>query len=251
MSPQPSQARSKLLRSLRQKKYRRQHQLFLVEGTRLCRELLTSPLTVEQLLVQADCQDAPEIAALLAEAGSVPIVAVEPRLIRELTDTVSPQGVVAVARMPEDRLDPLLALDRLLVLDRLSDPGNLGTLLRTARAFGVQGVVLTEGSVELTSDKVLRASMGGAFHLPWATGPELATLCERLAGFELLAAVPTGGENARSLKTPARWALLLGAEADGLSAVGGARKLTIPMQPGAESLNVAVAGALLLYELAV
>ena len=242
----PSRARSKLLRSLRHKKYRRQHGRFLVEGVRLCGELLASRLEVEQLLVAEDRRDAPQIQALLATAGDVPVMPAPAQLIGELAGTVHTQGVVAVARMPEDPLQRLLGLERLLVCDRIADPGNL---IRTAHAFGVQGVVLTRGSVEVTSDKVLRASMGGVFHLPCASGPDLPELCGRLDAFELLAAVPANGEPLRGLTVAHRWALLLGSEADGLAQVARARPVTIPMRPGAESLNVAVAGALLLYEL--
>ncbi len=241
-------ARLRLLRSLRQKKYRRQHGLFLVEGIRLVRELLDSPLTIQELLVQPD---RPAVAELLSGVQGVPIHQADEAMIRSLAGTIQPQGLVAVAEIPAFPVTSLLEKNRLLILDRVADPGNLGTLLRSALAFGVEGVLLSRGSVEVTSDKVIRASMGGAFHLPWATGPETLELCQQVdaAGLQLLAATPSGGLDPRKVTPAARWALLLGSEAEGLPPGLDCTTLTIPMGGPAESLNVAVAGALLLYEL--
>jgi len=193
----------------------------------------------------------------LALAGrGVRMVEVAPAELDALADTEHPQGVVAVV---EPRVWSLadLATGRgsvVLVLDAVQDPGNVGTMLRTAHALGAAGVVALKGTAELTNPKVLRASMGAAFRLPAVSADAEALLgwaAEREVELWVTDAegTPLGARGRRSARAPL--ALVVGNEGAG---VGGAlaaaarRRVAIPLAPEAESLNVAVAAGILLYE---
>jgi TrmH family RNA methyltransferase len=164
------------------------------------------------------------------------------------SDTQTPPGLLAVLPMPA--LAPPAPLTLALVLDALADPGNLGTLLRTALAAAVQVVFLAPGSVDPFNPKVVRGAMGAHFHLPIiAAGWE--PIAQALSGLDLYLAEAGGGlaYTAVDWRRPA--ALIVGSEAAGPSAAARAlspRPVTIPMPGRAESLNAAVAAAVILFE---
>jgi RNA methyltransferase, TrmH family len=246
----------RLLRALRQRKGREAEGLFLAEGVRVVEDLAASPLGVRLAVAASSLGDTPRGRALVdaLAARGVTVREAPERALAELADTESPQGVLAVgeipaARLAELRLDPEPAA--VLVLDAVQDPGNLGTLARTAEALGAAGVVALPGTVDPWNPKSVRAAMGSTFRLPvvsagWeALGPWL-----RERGVEVLGAVvggePLGGER------PRRSALVLGNEGAGVSEETLARMdrgVGIPLRGRAESLNVAAAGAILLHEL--
>ena len=179
------------------------------------------------------------------------------------SDTVTPPGVMAMVRWSpfrpetvEEALENIQthAPRSLLLLDAIGDPGNLGTLLRTASGFGVQGVALGKGCVDITNPKVVRSAAGSFFAIPWvAEELELADLVAGLQerGRPIYRAEAGGGHSPEELQERAgkAWALLLGSEAHGLQP--GLRvfgtAVHLPVQPGTESLNAAVAGGILLY----
>ena len=134
------------------------------------------------------------------------------------------------------------------MLDSLQDPGNVGTLVRTARALGVTGVVALDGTVDPWNPKAVRASAGAVFHVPLVrrAWPDLRSAL----GDRTLFAGAAGGTPAGDVKPPEAWALVLGNEGSGVRAEileAGARTVAVPMVDGAESLNAAIAGAILLY----
>ena len=193
-----------------------------------------------------------------AAAGDVAVVVVTDRVAATLSETVTPQGVVAVVRsMPVDA-DAVLAGARLVVvLDRVGDPGNAGTAIRTADAAGADAVVLTAGSVDPHNGKCIRASAGSVFAVPLLTGiepvaaGELAggggdrtTIATTLSADDDLDALIDSGV----LAGPTAW--LFGSEAHGLDpaiAAAADRRVRIPMYGGAESLNLATSVAVCLY----
>lgn len=211
---------------------RREQGRFLVEGPRSVRELLASDLQVEMLL--GSWPDAPPGAELYD---------VEPAVLERLSPAETSQGVLAVARLPAPA--PVLEGASLLVCEEVSDPGNLGTLLRTARASGTAGALLI-GGADPYAPKVVRSAAGALFHLPVArveSWPELP-------GFEGVATVVEGGANLYTSELPARPAWFVGSEAHGLSATALAaarHKVTIPMRSG-ESLNVAISAAIVMFD---
>ena len=251
-----SRREERLLRSLRQRKAREAEGLFLAEGVRAVEDLAASPLPVRLAVAASTLGDTPRGRALLhlLAAQRVAVRETGERELAALADTETPQGILAVAPIPSAGLGDLDAAREpavIVVLDAVQDPGNFGTLARTAEALGAAGVVALPGTVDPWNPKSVRAAMGSSFRLPIvpAAWDGLAPwLAER--GFATLAAA-AGGEPLPDPR-PARAALVLGNEGAGVTAETRARAdrvVGIPLRGRAESLNVAAAGAILMYEL--
>jgi RNA methyltransferase, TrmH family len=245
----------RLLRTLAQRKTREQEGLFVAEGVRAVEDLVASPLRVRFAAVASTLEDAPRgrslREALERRAGAVREA--DPRVLRELAGTEAPQGVLAVAEIPRWTLDDL-RLDgepaAVLVLDALQDPGNFGTLVRTAEALGAAGVVSLPGTVDAWNAKSVRAAMGASFRLPVVeAGWDALAPWLRERGVPALVTVV----GAAPLSEPVRRAaLVLGNEGAGVSDASlrhADLQVGIPLRGRAESLNVAAAGAILLHEL--
>lgn len=245
-----------LARDLKRRKARERQHLFAAEGVRAVEELLRSPLTVRGALVAPQLADAPRGAALLGAlaAAGVQVTELPPLDFASAADTDSPQGVLAIAEIPE-RSPERLALPspaRVVVLDGVQDPGNVGTILRTAAALGAAAVLAMPGTVDLWNAKVVRSAMGAHFHMPAvaATWAELDAL--RVRDGMVLWGADAGGVALHQLHPPERLALLVGNEGAGLSDDGRARAdaiAALPIGDIVESLNVAVATGILLYQL--
>ncbi|HSM35655.1 MAG TPA: RNA methyltransferase [Longimicrobiales bacterium] len=247
----------RLLGGLARRRNREREGLFLAEGPRVVEDLLASSLEPTLVVVASTFADTPDGAALLASLGeSASVRVVAARTMRAVARTETPQGVLAVARIPEFPLASLPDDDRgvALVLDGVQDPGNAGALVRTAEALGAGGVVALEGTVDLWSPKVVRAAAGALFRLPVVRADTGALLAwAREAGATVFAA-DAGGEDVRTVGPGGTGLslLVLGNEGAGVGAeirAAAAERLAVPQHPGAESLNVAAAGAILLWEL--
>lgn len=245
------------VRNLHQRKGRRRRALTLAEGVRLVEEALAAGVRLRGALVTADLGDTPRGAALLAAlAGhAVPLEEIGARAFAQLAGTESPQGVLAVIEPPRWTLADL-APGRgapLLVLDAVQDPGNVGTLLRTAFALGAAGAVLLKGTADLANPKVVRAAMGATFRFPAAAAEE-AEFAAWAARERLTVWVAAGdGAPLPRVAPPERLALVVGNEGAGVRAdLRGLvqQRVAIPLTRGAESLNVAVAAGILLFEVA-
>jgi len=246
-----------LARDLKRRKSREKRQLFVAEGVRAVEELLRSPLSIRGALVAPQLNDAPRGAAL-AEALRSRGVQVEEVASNEFAtaaETESPQGIIAIAEVPSRTLAELDDGWKgvVLVLDAVQDPGNVGTILRTAAAFGAVATITLPGTVDLWNAKVVRSGMGAHFTHPAfsSTWDELDTFRAR-TGAKLFAA-DAGGRNASSVTTAPRIALVVGNEGAGLSKEARERAdltIALPLSSGVESLNVAVATGILLYLLA-
>jgi RNA methyltransferase, TrmH family len=246
------------IRDLRRRKGRERRGLALAEGVRLVEEALAAGVPVRGAVVSPALEGTPRgktLKSTLAERG-IRLVEVGTGELDELSDTEQPQGIVAVIEPREWSLVEVAIAPGsvVLVLDAVQDPGNVGTMLRTALALGAAGLVALKGTAELTNPKVLRGSMGALFRLPSvATTPEefLSWRAER--GLELWIAAADGEPLRRSSDSSRRpgLALVVGNEGAGVSPPLGAaasRRVAIPLAPGVESLNVAVAAGILLYE---
>ncbi|MFL5381529.1 MAG: TrmH family RNA methyltransferase [Longimicrobiaceae bacterium] len=246
----------RLLRALAERKHREAEGLFVAEGVRAVEDLAASPLPLRFAAASSSLEDTPRGAALLRalERRGTPVRAVDERALAALAGTEHPQGVLAVATIPRAGLDAL-RLDAepaaVLVLDAVQDPGNFGTLVRTAEALGAAGVIALPGTVDPWNPKSVRAAMGASFRLPIAAagwdeaGPWLAG-----RGVAVVAAVV--GADPLPSPPPRRAALVLGNEGAGVGEETLARagvRAGIPLRGRAESLNVAAAGAILLHEL--
>lgn len=244
------------------KKQRRQEaRLFLVEGPQATREALTfRPELVEDIfLTPASRERNPDLVELAEKAGCELTISSE-AVIDHMADTVTPQGVVAVARYLEMTLEEVVSAKptHLVVLHQVKDPGNVGNIIRTADAAGVDAVIVTAESVDVFNPKVVRATTGSLFHIPVVTGVDLGSTIDavKASGVTIFAA-DAQGENlgqVRSrggLDSPLAW--LLGNEAHGLSAgdeLLADSTVSVPMFGQAESLSLQTAAAICMYEAA-
>jgi TrmH family RNA methyltransferase len=247
--------RLKELVALKEKKYRRRYGRFLVEGPHLLMELARSDWPVEWLLLSPDRERDPELAPALArltDRGARLVVLPREQLFR-LSDVETTQGVLAVCPIPGRSWRPEIGASwrRVLVLDGLQDPGNVGTLIRSAAWFGWDAVLLGAGSADPYSPKAVRSSMGGLFFVP-VFDPPLGSVLKELSqqGMCLWGAVVEGGVPFCAIPPPDRVALLIGSEAMGIRTQLQAlvqQRVYIPrIGRGVESLNAAVAGGILL-----
>ena len=245
-------------RRLLRRKDRRATGEFLAEGRQAVSEALTADGIVRRLLVAEAAVDHHQDLLRSAVDAAIPIAALPAAVVAELTDTVTPQGVLAVCRTVDVPLAQALTPDARLVVfcDQVRDPGNLGTVIRCADAFGADAVLISTDAVDLYNPKTVRASTGSIFHLPIAVGVELATAvtAARTAGLRAFGAdgsascavddLATSGE----LAEPVMW--VLGNEAWGLTADHATlldRLVALPLYGRAESLNLSTAAAVLLY----
>ncbi len=232
------------IKKLKQKKYREQSGMFLAEGYRnVCDSMQKqAPVMIFQEESATDFPPIPEETAVYRVTGEV---------LKELCDTVTPQGVLGVFRIPEERD---INGNRVLLLNGVSDPGNLGTILRTALAAGFYHIVLDEQCADVYSPKVIRSAMSAVFSLNLIRVKHLEDTVKRMQtkGYRVYAAALT--ESAKSVYSTdfsEKTALMFGSEASGiceeLLAIANETYI-IPMQEEIESLNVAVAAGISMYE---
>ena len=244
-----------LARDLRRRKAREKRGLFVAEGVRAVEELVKSPFEIEGVLMAPQVEDAPRGAALIESVRTrgLPLESVGAAEFASAAETESPQGILALARIPNVTLDEIPRADslRLLILDAVQDPGNVGTILRTAAALGATATIALPGTVDLWNAKVVRSGMGAHFHHTaiHASWDELVAF--RSARGIALWGADASGKPIGSEPVPARLGLVVGNEGAGLTdSVRSTldRLVSIPMSPRAESLNVAVATGILLHQ---
>lgn len=247
-------AQVKAARQLLEAKARRARGRLLVEGARLLRDAWQAGYRPDVCFYDAAALGVSSPGAvLLAEckAAGIPCLECTSAVFATLAETVTPQGIAAVLPLP--RIVPSAPADLSLVLDGVRDPGNVGTLLRTAEAAGVQQVILGPGCVDAFSPKVMRSGMGAHFRLAiveCATWKAVRNQLPDGATCYVAAAQAEMAYDAVDWTRPS--ALVVGGEATGASeaAFGAATPVAIPMQGRVESLNAAMAGAIILFEAA-
>jgi TrmH family RNA methyltransferase len=226
---------------------------FVIDGPILLAEALAAGVAVEEVFTSGSHDTVVDAAA---SAGAI-VREIHRDVLARATDTVTPQGVAAVARRVEVTVEEALqAAARgplALVLVDVADPGNAGTLVRAAEAAGAAAVLFCTGSVDPSNAKCVRASAGALFHVPIAAGGDGEAVLERLGdlGVRRAATVAHGGTPYDTVDLTGPIALVLGSEAHGLPAPALAavdERLTIPMDGRSESLNVAMAGSVLCFE---
>ncbi len=280
--------RVKEVANLKQKKYRTESGTFFAEGLRAVQEAVQYADVTELFYTEAEAgrldvvlEAAESVTADIKEksgnknnanhnnagtakkrneaANGIRMYQVDEKVMAKLSDTKAPQGVLAVIRTPEQslrQLRPGTASDNnapVIILDRVQDPGNLGTIIRTADAAGALGLILLEGCVDAYSPKVVRASMGSLFHLPVVqdvTAEEALTWCYR-NGYEPAATALKNAQNVYKADISKKMAFLFGNEANGVAEelqAAAETRLFIPMAGLAESMNVAMAAGIILFE---
>ncbi len=243
-----SNAVFKDIMKLKNKKHRDKKGVFTAEGLRFVGEI-PEDVFVEEYIVSEGFADEDVM------RKGVRVYTLAENLFKQLSDTESPQGIIAVCRKKEvDVKEALSDKNGLYVIaEQINDPGNLGTIIRTADAFGAKAVVLSKGSVDLYNSKVLRSTMGSLFHLPVITDADIKETIDTLKtnGIKVFAA------HLKGVKTPAQadfkcgCAFVFGNEARGLEDETASlcdEYIKIPMAGKAESLNLSVAASVLMYE---
>ncbi len=244
---------------LKRKRFREKEGRFVIEGVNFVEEALESGIKLDFLVCTERGLQREKCRALLEyqrEAG-IPIYLVDEGVFAKLAETETPQGVLAVVKKPVWAEDKALEREKgiWVVLDAIQDPGNLGTIVRTAEAVGAEAVFLGEGSVDLYNPKALRATMGSVFRVPTFSRVNLQALLDRMkkSGVFVVAADPHAQQvyydaDLRHLRV----AVVVGNEGRGISSH--LRELSdirvkIPLEGKVESLNAAVASALILFEI--
>ena len=241
--------------SLGSLKFRKKYRQFLVEGVHSVAELLKSEWQINSIIVASDAQDHPEIADLLnlSTNRKLQIHTVSGRIFDRIAATESPQGIVAVAATPARDMPGVIAQERILIADHIADPGNLGAMIRCAVAFGFRGIITTPGSADIFNPKTVRASQGALFWIKISEHATAEELSERVKPtHKIYALSPKNGADIGGISPASRFAIVIGAEAAGISpellAISDSM-LTIPMAGPTESLNAAVSASISMYEL--
>ena len=231
-------------KSLKDRKGRRETGCFLAEGRKMVEEALASGFPVEALLV--DDKRAGEFSL----PGGVPAFALPDHVLAAVCDTKTPQGIAAVVRMESGK--PLGS--RVVALDGVQDPGNVGTIIRTADAAGLDGVILSAQCADVFSPKTLRATMGSVFRMPLVVTDDLPGYLRSLreTGYSVISSQLDGEPFYQRSGVGERFCLIIGNEGNGVSdevKAEATHKVALPMRGGAESLNAAIAAGIMMYDL--
>ena len=237
---------------LTRRKYRDAAGRFLLEGVKPLRDAIAQGMEIETVFIKAGILDS----AVESQAGSFGIIGspvnfiqLDNRLFEQLSDTENSQGIVSVALKPET---PVLKGGNVVVLDRLQDPGNIGTIIRTAEAAGFEAVMTVPGTGDVYAPKTVRAAAGSILRMPVisAESPKQAVMLLHDAGLKVVVTALEGAEDCFQTEYGPS-ALVIGNEGSGVSQefLGLAdKKVKIPMKGEIESLNAAVAAGILMYE---
>lgn len=272
-----SQSRHQAIRRLHKKSEREAERLFFIEGEKLCREALTAHAPLEYVVLSSDAAESTlNLADELHEYG-VPVYTAPAPKFQQICDAATPQGMVAVVRFLEGRATSDLAALPIIALDGVADPGNVGTIIRTADWFGLQAIVLGVGCADRYNPKVLRATMGSVFHCAVLPVPNLAhTLRHEFPQYRFYGASLQASQALESVIATHKqhderfntFGIVLGSEAHGISpelasvlagefAISGAKSALVSstgssaksgIELYAESLNVAVAAGIICHE---
>lgn len=250
-------SRVKLVRKLATRKGRVAERRFAVEGKNLVREVLERGLDVDFIMIPEGTADgAPDFIRECIDSPDITVCEISGRGFAGLTDAGSGIGMLAVVKQQTygpEILENLGSGDNILVLDRIQDPGNMGTLIRTAVAAGYGAIAALSGTVDIYSPKVLRATAGMVFEIPVVYVPDEDTLTDilRRSGKRIVVTAVDGGLPYYEEDLSKGIALIIGNEGSGVSdrlMQAADMKVTLPMHGRIESLNAAVAAAILMYE---
>ncbi len=226
---------------------RKKTNTFIIEGERIVRDALDGRADIKYIFVSDS------FAESVGEGfGNIPLYSLPDKLFDELKSTVNSQGILAVAEYTDCPIESIDYSEGVyLYLDSVTDPGNMGTIIRSADAFGIKGIVLSKGCVDVFNPKVLRSTMSGIFsvNLYFDEGEVLKSFKER--GFQIIGTFPSGADSSEKFIYSDKCVIVMGNEANGISEETETlctHRVTIPMTGNAESLNVSIACSIMLYE---
>ena len=254
----------KQIRKLHTAKGRRNYQQFILEGTHLIEAACMANYPMEVVCYTSNWQaQHPDLWQFVTQQANR-VESVDERVLNTMTTTVHPEGIIAVASRLSKDFDTAIFSDNnstnkdnstqlYLALETIQDPGNLGTIIRTAAAAGVEGLLISDDSVDLDHPKVLRASVGAWFNLPMKVSSDLATELKaaQQQGIQIVATLPTATQLYWEFNFQQPTIIVLGNEGAGLSQALidlTNQQVKVPLSGGVESLNVGICAALILYE---
>jgi TrmH family RNA methyltransferase len=239
------------IRKLKEKKYRKDSKMFLVEGFRFTEEALDSDFEVVQIFISARGEVKYENSLVKSKLQkNTKVYSISDSLFKSICDTESPQGIIATVRNKSSKIKYDGGF--YILADKIQDPGNMGTIIRTAHAAGAMGVIITKGTVDIYNEKTLRATMGSIFKIPIIYDEDLSLVQElRNNGFKLVTSSLDCDKNFYDIDLKGNVIISVGNEGNGISEEVydiSDLKIKIPMPGGAESLNAAVAASIMMYE---
>ena len=238
-------------KKLKERKNRNKSSKYIIEGFRLVQEAFKAKVDVDYLIVTKDGSEKIDQYLEKCITENMKIYEISDNLFKELISTENPQGILAVINM---NMMPIRADGSFYVLcDKLQDPGNLGTIIRTAHAAGVQGIILTKGTVDIYNEKTIRSTMGSMFYIPIHYDDDNLSFVKSLKGegFNLVVTSLDTDKDFFQEDLRGKVILTVGNEGNGVSEEVFAladTKVKIPMPGNAESLNVAIATSVIMYE---
>ena len=239
----------KYTKKLKERKYRNKENKYIIEGFRLVQEAFKANCSIEYLIVNENGKDKLDD-YLKSYMDSIKIYEMKSDLFNQLSSTENTQGIIAVANINNSVKD--INGEFYLLCDKVQDPGNLGTIIRTAHAAGVSAIILTKGTVDIYNDKTIRSTMGSIFYTPIIYDNDLSFLNSlKENGFSLVTTSLEESKNFFDEDLSGKIILSVGNEGNGISEEIFSladKKVKIPMPGGAESLNVGVATSIILFE---
>lgn len=244
--------------SLQLRKNRKKHQQFLLEGIRGIQDMVSESPGIDVIFYEKKIESLQSGENLLysSEKAGIELIQVTDSVMKKMTDTENPQGAIAIVHKPVYDLEEVIRKSQnILLLDRIQDPGNMGTLIRSAEAAGFNAVMMTTGSTDPFSAKCIRAATGAVFHLPVFELQDTEKTWEKLREYQyqIIGAALERGVVYTSITYKSPMVLVIGNEAKGiqpelLEMMDGA--VTIPMKGKTQSLNAAIAGSVLMFHVA-
>ena len=244
-----------LMKLQKQSKARNEQEVFVCEGKKMFEEVASQRRNlIQKVYLVESCyhQNAKQDPAYLKDLD---FEVVSDQVMKEASETITPQGILAIVKQPTYTLSDMISGDsiRLLLLEDIRDPGNLGTMVRTAEGVGMSGIVLSKDSVDMFNPKVIRSTMGAIFRVPFLYAEDFFACLNQIKneGIEVYAAHLQGAVWYDKVSFQGKSAILIGNEANGLSETAtslSTQRIKIPMEGNVESLNAAIAAAVLMYE---
>ena len=236
--------------SLSYAKYRKLHNQFIVEGEHCVKELVKSNWDITQIITSESVRY--RFLDDLVDNKQI-LQTVEPKIIKKIATTKTPQDIIAIASIPEHDFDIITNFNKILITDSIKDPGNMGTIIRSAAAFGFDAIITVNDSVDIYNPKVVRATQGAMFHIAVFPNMVLKSVKSILReNYSIFALLSEGETKLENIEIPEKATLIIGSEIDGVSPglFGIAHhRVKIPMTNKVESLNAAVAASIAMQKL--
>ena len=238
----------KEIKKLKEKKHRIKSNKYLIEGLRFVEEAIKSKVSIDSIIFTESFKEKnPDLFLKINE--NIKLIQMNEALLKQLCSTENPQGIVGVINMQNKELK---SGELVVLVDKVQDPGNMGTIIRTAHAAGAAGIVMTKGTVDIYNDKTLRSTMGSIFYIPIVEDDSLDFVKSlKKEGYKLVVSSLQGKNNFFEENLQGKVMIAVGNEGNGVSDEVydiADIKVKIPMPGEAESLNVAVASSIMIYE---